>query len=146
MGLNLLLANFCLHLSQMLPEAFACGLLPHICTRNFQQQTCLMFHKPEVLCIPRFFYQLSMLTLPETSASIFPPSTRTSGMLFLSLRCASFRCFGSLMSFKAMKSPKVGDPTNEPPGLKSLNAMTQRAIAITVRIVLLMLSIKLPFG
>ncbi len=39
MGSDLLLTNCCLHLSHLLLEAFACGLLPHTCARNSQQQT-----------------------------------------------------------------------------------------------------------
>ena len=36
---NLLLTNFCLLLFHLPLEVFACGLLPHTCTRNSQQQT-----------------------------------------------------------------------------------------------------------
>ena len=45
--------------------------------------------------IPPVNSQLSMLTLPVTSASICPPSTRTSGMLFIRIKCFSRRCSGS---------------------------------------------------
>jgi hypothetical protein len=39
MGADLSLTNFCLHLSPLLLEAFACGLLPHTCARKSQQQS-----------------------------------------------------------------------------------------------------------